>query len=290
MLLTRKEMTFDFGGATLHPVRDRAILRFIFSQFLYGEVTGIQVGHWLHDAPDLAAAKFLAKQAVEEMQHVGNFLRIFEMLDLAPDKAHPIVRFLATGMMGESWPQHVATEMALGEGFVLSAMYAVIDTLEHDEVSAILARAARQEASHVTFGETRTAALVKSDERLRRRLLGYCLVWLYGVSRLGGYMGKKLDPNHPVLAQLPAFTEHTLRCAQVRIQRMGLCDVRPLDLPRAEQARLVAEAVAGQALSGLGQRVTGPFGGLLRRSPERLTSRYLDDPTLREALSKDAAE
>ena len=84
MLLTREEMTFDFGGAKLDPARDRELLEWMFNQFLYGEVTGIQVGHWLYDAPDLEAAKFLARQSLEEMQHVDNFLRIMTMLGCQP--------------------------------------------------------------------------------------------------------------------------------------------------------------------------------------------------------------
>ena len=94
MLLSRAEMTLGFGGEKLEPERDREILRFIFNQFLYGEVTGIQVGQWLYDAPDLESARFLAKQAIEELQHVGNFLRIQHMLGLharqrAPARALP---------------------------------------------------------------------------------------------------------------------------------------------------------------------------------------------------------
>ena len=131
MLLTREEMTFDFGGAKLDPARDRELLEWMFNQFLYGEVTGIQVGHWLYDAPDLEAAKFLARQSLEEMQHVDNFLRIMTMIGCKPKPAHAAVRFLATGMMGGSWAEHVALEMAQGEGFVLQAFYAVIDTLDH---------------------------------------------------------------------------------------------------------------------------------------------------------------
>src|SRR6188508_592666 len=119
MLLTREEMTYDFGGAKLDPVRDRDLLEWMFNQFLYGEVTGIQVGHWLYDAPDLESARFLAKQAIEELQHVGNFLRIMQLLDVTPGESHALVRFLATGMMASSWPEHVALEMATGEGFVL---------------------------------------------------------------------------------------------------------------------------------------------------------------------------
>ena len=76
MLLTREEMTFDFEGAKLDPARDRELIEWMMNQFLYGEMTGIQVGHWLYDAPDFDAARFLARQSLEEMQHVDNFLRI----------------------------------------------------------------------------------------------------------------------------------------------------------------------------------------------------------------------
>ena len=128
----------------------------MFNQFLYGEVTGIQVGHWLYDAPDLEAAKFLARQSLEEMQHVDNFLRIMTMLGCQPKPAHAAVRFLATGMMGSSWAEHVALEMAQGEGFVLQAFYAVIDTLDHKPSVDILRRAVKQEERHVEFGEQQT--------------------------------------------------------------------------------------------------------------------------------------
>src|SRR5262249_27826958 len=100
MLLTREEMSFDFRGAKLDPVKDRQILGWMLNQFLYGEVTGIQIGRWLYDAPDLAAARFLARQAVEEFQHVDNFLRIMTMLGVKPEKPNGVVEFLATGMMG----------------------------------------------------------------------------------------------------------------------------------------------------------------------------------------------
>ena len=60
MLLEREEIRFDFGAAAFELPRDRDMLGWIFSQFLYGEVTGIQVGHWIHHAPDLESARFLA--------------------------------------------------------------------------------------------------------------------------------------------------------------------------------------------------------------------------------------
>ena len=170
MLLTREEMTFDFGGAKLDPTRDRDLLEWMFNQFLYGEVTGIQVGQWLYDAPNLEAARFLAKQAIEELQHIGNFLRILKMLGAEATAPHPVVRFLATGMMGGSWAEHVALEMAQGEGFVLQAFYAVIDTLDHKPTVDILRRAVKQEERHVEFGEEQTRKAIESKPWLRRRL------------------------------------------------------------------------------------------------------------------------
>jgi bacterioferritin (cytochrome b1) len=201
-------MTFDFGGETLDPVRDKALLEWMFNQFLYGEVTGIQVGHWLYDAPDLDAAKFLARQSLEEMQHVDNFLRIMTMLGCQPKPAHPAVRFLATGMMGGSWAEHVALEMAQGEGFVLQAFYAVIDTLDHKPSVDILRRAVKQEERHVEFGEDQTKKAIEGKPWLRRRLLGLSLVSMWGVRRLARYMEKRLPADASVLRQLPAFLDH----------------------------------------------------------------------------------
>src|SRR6188508_106696 len=216
MLLTREEMTFDFGGAKLDPVRDRELLEWMLNQFLYGEVTGIQVGHWLYDAPDLEAAKFLARQSLEEMQHVDNFLRIMTMLELKPGKAHWAVRFLSTGMMGSSWAEHVALEMAQGEGFVLMAFYAVIDTLDHKPSVDILRRAVKQEERHVEFGEQQTMKAIEGRGWLRRRLLGLNLVSVWGVKRLARYMAKRLPKDHPMLRHLPAFLELSIKCSELR--------------------------------------------------------------------------
>src|SRR5277367_1929414 len=184
MLLSREEMAFDFGGAKLDPVedaRDREVIVWAVQQFLYGEITGIQIGHWLYNAPDLEAARFLARQAVEEFQHVGNFLRILEILKAKPEPAAGAVRFLATGLMGNDWAEHVALEMALGEGLVLQAFYAMIDTVDEPEVVAILKRGVKQEERHVEFGEQQTMKAIEGKPWLKRRLLGLALVSLWGV-------------------------------------------------------------------------------------------------------------
>jgi bacterioferritin (cytochrome b1) len=279
MLLTREEMTFDFGGQKLDPVRDKALLEWMFNQFLYGEVTGIQVGHWLYDAPDLEAAKFLARQALEEMQHVDNFLRIMAMIGCQPKPANPVVRFLATGMMGGSWAEHVALEMAQGEGFVLQAFYAVIDTLDHKPSADILRRAVKQEERHVEFGEDQTRKAIEGKDWLRRRLLGLSLVSMWGVRRLAKFMAKRLPADHQVLKHLPDFLAHANHCAELRLRRIGVLD-RPLaEVSGGKRALLVFEAYAGKALGGLGSLLMVPLR-LLPFWPKkkRLTDTYLADP------------
>ncbi len=281
MLLTREEMTFDFGAEKLDPIRDKALLEWMFNQFLYGEVTGIQVGHWLYDAPDLEAAKFLARQALEEMQHVDNFLRIMTMLGCAPKPAHPAVRFLATGMMGGSWAEHVALEMAQGEGFVLQAFYAVIDTLDHKPSVDILRRAVKQEERHVEFGEHQTTKAIEAKPWLRRRLLGLSLVSMWGVKRLARYMEKRLvkqGQGANLLRHLPAFLDHANTCAELRLRRIGVLD-RPLaELSGGKRAALVAEAYGGKLLGGLGSIVALPIRLLPWFKKQRVTDTYLTDP------------
>ena len=279
MLLTRDEMTLDFRGAKLDPIHDRILLEWMLNQFLYGEITGIQVGQWIYDAPSVSAARFLAKQAIEEFQHVGNFVRMQQMLGLQAGPAHPMVRFLATGMMADSWAEHVALEMATGEGFVLMAFYAVIDTLDHPESVAILERAVKQEESHVEFGEQETMRLIAGDPALARRLLGLTLVWRFGVEQLARFMQSRLPP-HPVLSRLPAFLKLALTCNELRLQRMGLLVGSIDQLSAVKRAALVAEAYAWKGKTTAARVATAPLGLIPGFGKKRLTDTYLSDPEI----------
>lgn len=280
MLLTREEMTFDFGGARFDPVRDAKILAWAMNQFLYGEVMGIQVGHWIYAAPDLDAARFLARQAVEEFQHVGNFLRILELLGEKPAPAHKAVRFLSTGAMPDNWEEHVTMEMAIGEGLVLQCFYAMIDTIDHEEIVAILKRGVKQEERHVAFGEERTMRALKDKPSVKTRLLGQAVVTSIAVGRIESYMKKNLPEDHAVLRQLPAFTRHTLAMMERRLERMGLSDKPLSEMSALEKAKLVGLSFGEKALNGVAKTLLGPFG--YGKQP-RLTDIYLDDPDVRHA-------
>jgi len=201
------------------------------------------------------------------------------MLGVEPEKPSGLVTFLATGMMGGSWAEHVALEMAAGEGFVLMAFYAIIDTLDHEGIVDILRRAVRQEERHVDFGEQQTMKVIAGRAWLRRRLLGLSLVSLWGVRRLARFMARRLPQDHPVLSRLPEFLDRTVACAEVRLNRIGLLD-RPLaELSAARRALLVAEAYGGKALGALGRLLALPLRLVWRK--RRLTDTYLQDPAIR---------
>ncbi len=268
MLLTREEMTHDFGGARFDPIADRDLLAFFFNQFLYGEVTGIQVGHWLYQAPDLEAARFLARQSVEEMGHVRIFLEILRRIGAEPGPAHRIVRFLATGFMGGSFPEHTCLEMAMGEGFVLMTLYALMDTIANQEIVEGLTAAAVQEEKHVAFGEERTAEAVRRWPPLRGHLMALSMVSLRAIDSFGPQI-RKLAPEHPVIAQMPDFVRAVTRASELRLRRMGILE-RSLAEFRGPGANLRIAAAMARRYGRV----------LLPRRPRRLTDSYLEDPLI----------
>jgi hypothetical protein len=276
MLVTREEMTFDFAGAQFDLERDRELLRWILSQFLYGEVTGVQVGHWLEQAPDFEAAQFLARQANEEMAHVKLFLRALDSLGVEPVPPHRALRFLATDFAGATYLEHCFLEMALGEGFVLVLIYALIDTLPASDVRTMLAGLARQEEGHVAFGEEQTGKILARNGGQGRHLLGLGLVEILAVRKLADALRERYG-NHPVLAQLPGFLRHTEDVAELRMRRLGIAK-RPLAaITPAERSALI-----GFSLARRYGRALNPF----RTRPANLTRTYLRDPGIRSRVSR----
>jgi hypothetical protein len=275
MLLSREEMTFDFGEARFDVERDRDLLVWIFSQFLYGEVTGIQVGHWLYHAPTLDAANFLARQAVEELSHVDRFRDVLRHLGGDPVPAHRAVRFLSSGMMGDDWAEHVCLEMALGEGYVLTVLYALIDTIEHEQIRANLRRATKQEERHVAFGESETMKAVAGNPRLRGRLLGLALWSLLGVSGLARAVDRRREREHPVLRLFPELLRHVRSSTELRLQRLGILEGQVSRItPAARWSKMIASA----AEHGV-RRIWPSKRSLLTRtylSDERLRAERID--------------
>ncbi len=259
-------MTFDWRGTTLRVSENRDFLAFAFSQFLYGEVTGIQCGHWLYRAPDLDAAQFFARQATEELSHVRAFREVLTRLGAAPQKAHPVVRYLSSGMMPDSFAEHVALEMALGEGLVLMVMYALADTIDDPEIVRIIEAVAVQEERHVDFGERRTALELQKNPSLRSGLIGQCLVSLSGVKLLARALERRAGDGPAVLAHLPEFVNALIAAAELRLTRIGLLKKPLASMGRVERTALMARAITGGALGWM----------VPRQRTKLLTETYLD--------------
>ena len=274
MLISKEERQYPFDGAKfdLNQEKDRRFLAWVFDQFLYGEVTGIQCGYWLYKAPHFNAATFLAKQAAEELSHVRRFLRIFSLIGEEPKKAHWAIRFLSTGMMGSSWGEHVALEMAIGEGLVLNIFYVLASTISDSEVSKILDSAVVEEERHVEFGERETLAWLKTYPGSKNLLLTLAFVQYSVMKRLKKRILKKISANfpesHPVLRHFEGFFQHTLNNFQTQMQRLGLVDA-PLE--------------TFGILHKLKLLVFLPFEILRARlffKTRLLTDSYLEDPTV----------
>ncbi len=271
MLLTREEMTFDFQGGTFEVERDRELLAWIFNQFLYGEVTGVQVGRWIQDAPTLETADFFARQCLQELQHIRAFKRCFEIIGVKPAPPHRALRMMSTDFIGGNFEEHVALEMAQGEGFVLLVFYALMDTIEHPEITALLGRAAPQEEEHCGFGEAQTIKAIAGNPKLRDHLLGLNLAQLGMARRFASKFADYLPApkDHPVLRHLEEFVRFGLDLAELRLRRMGLLEGAIADIGGFRRMRLAV----GSAVRRYG-RILVPF----RRRPRRLTDSYLQDP------------
>jgi hypothetical protein len=260
--------SFDFGDARfdLEQERDRAVLRFVLSQALYGEATGVFCGRSLYAAETLEAAHFYAKQARQELNHLSLFADIFRELGIAPEPAHWVIKLLSAH--NDYYPLKVLMEHALGEGMVLDIFRDVLlQTLPDDDerVPAIkkkLRVICREEEEHVAWGEKETRRLLRERPELKRAFYGLLelQLWLvpYAVAGL-----KQRAPEHPVLQKLDGFVEHV----KARVWKQGVeLGFAPAQRPgRAARALAVA---AGLRLLARSQ---------VARSTSKLDKRYLEE-------------
>lgn len=259
---------YDFGGATfdLDDAGDREILRFILSQALFGEATGVYCGRSLYAARSLEAARFYVRQARQELGHLQLFADIFRELDLVPLPPHWVIRLLSAH--NNYYPLKVLLEHAVGEGMVLDVFKdLLLQTLpDHDPrvppIKKKLRVVAREEAEHVAWGEKETRAMLQEKPWLRAPYFGLVELQLLTlpalVSRVAG--GR---PDHPVLRQLVPFVEHVRARVREQGRRLGFYPAEPPGL-----ARRCAAMAAGTLLFARSQ---------LSRSESKLDKNYLSE-------------
>jgi hypothetical protein len=217
---------YDFGGATFDLTNpgDRNVLRFILSQALFGEATGVYCGRSLYTARSLEAARFYVRQARQELGHLQLFAEILRTLELEPSPPHWVIRLLSAH--NDYYPLKVLMEHAIGEGMVLDVFKdLLLQTLPDSDprVPAIkkkLRVVVREEAEHVAWGEKETAAMLREKPWLKAPFFGLVELQLATlpalVSRIAG--GR---PDHPVLRQMGPFIEHVQARVREQSRRLG---------------------------------------------------------------------
>jgi hypothetical protein len=207
------DRAYDFGPARfrLDDPDDHALIRFLLSQALYGEATGVYCGKSLYAARSLQAARFYLRQARQELNHLELFADIFRALDMQPLPAHWTIRLLSSH--NNYYPLKVFMEHAVGEGLVLDIFRDVLlQTLDDEdprvpEIKRRLRVVCREEEEHVAWGEAETRRLLGEQPWLATPFYGLLELQLV-VAPLVVRAFEGRAAGHPVLSHLPAFLAH----------------------------------------------------------------------------------
>ncbi|MBS0618656.1 MAG: ferritin-like domain-containing protein [Spirochaetes bacterium] len=151
----------------LDLTRDRELFAFIFARFIDGEFTGLKEGYALNRAPTLEAADFLARQIRDEIRHARMYRRLYEKLGLknrAP-RSSPLMSAILTPVTGRLWAEHCFLDKAIGERWVLYLMEWLSDSVADRLVVNNLKAIAKDEQTHIAFGEAETRCYATSPWR-----------------------------------------------------------------------------------------------------------------------------
>jgi hypothetical protein len=226
---------YDFQGATfdLNSPRDREIVRFVLSQALFGEATGVYCGKSLFAARSLEAADFYIRQARQEIAHLRLFAEIFRTLELEPLPGHWVIRLLSSH--NEYYPLKVFLEHAVGEGMVLDVFKdLLLETLPDSDprvpsIKKKLRVVCSDEAEHVAWGEKQTRAALEESPWLRTPFYGLFLLQMSTLPLAVRALRKQAE-GHPVLSHLDGFVSHVEANATAQGRRLGFV---PVETPSA---------------------------------------------------------
>ncbi|MBX3209879.1 MAG: ferritin-like domain-containing protein [Labilithrix sp.] len=230
---------YDFGGACfdLERPEDREIVRFILSQALFGEATGVYCGKSLYAAGSLEAARFYVRQAKQELSHLQLFADIFRALDMKPVPAHWVVKLLSSH--NNYYPLKVLMEHAIGEGMVLDIFKdLLLQTLPDSDprvplIKKKLRLVCREEEEHIAWGEKETRRLLADKPWLKTPYFGLLELQMSVLPMLVRAFEKRAG-NHPVLVHLPGFLAHVQRRVYQQGKELGFVpDTRPGAAKRA---------------------------------------------------------
>ncbi len=217
---------YDFGGATfdLNDTRDREIVRFVLSQALYGEATGVYCGRSLFAARSLEAADFYIRQARQEIAHLRLFADIFRALEIEPLPGHWVIRLLSSH--NDYYPLKVFLEHAVGEGMVLDVFKdLLLATLPDSDPRVVpikkkLRVVCSDESEHVAWGEKQTAAILAESPWLKTPFYGLFQLQMMTLPLAVRALRSQAE-GHPVLRHLDGFVRHVQARATEQGRRLG---------------------------------------------------------------------
>ena len=279
-----EEGSYDFGDARfdLDDPADREILRFILSQALYGEATGVFCGKSLYAAGSLEAARFYLRQAKQELAHLQLFADIFRTLDMEPLPAHWVIKLLSSH--NNYYPLKVLMEHAIGEGMVLDIFKDILlQTLPDEDPRVPLIKkklrvVCREEVEHVAWGEKETKRLLAEKPWLQTPYYGLVELQMAVLPLLVSAFEKRAG-NHRVLVHLPGFLAHVRARVFKQSKELGISPaVRPSAAKRTfamgyglalfvrsqfakSKPTLVSTYISELGLDGSGRKSGGSSGG-----------------------------
>ncbi len=222
-----EDQPYDFGDArfNLEDPEDLSVIRFLLSQALYGEATGVYCGRSLYTAGTLEAARFYVRQARQELNHLELFAEIFRSLELRPEPGHWVIRLLSSH--NDYYPLKVFMEHAMGEGMVLDIFRDVLlQTLPDTDprvagIKKKLRVVCKEEEEHVAWGERETVRILKERPELQPAFWGLFELQMWIVPFVVRAFQHKTGA-HPVLRHLPQFLSHVQSRARAQATRLGV--------------------------------------------------------------------
>ncbi len=217
---------YDFGEDRfdLAKTEDREILRFVLSQALYGEATGVYCGKSLYAAGTLEAAKFYLRQAKQELSHLQLFAEIFRLLGITPSPAHWAIRLLAAH--NNYYPLKVFMEHAIGEGMVLDIFKDLLmQTLPDDDeriplIKKKLRVVCNEEIEHVSWGEKETKRILAERPWLKTPFYGLFELQM-AVLPFVAKAFQKRAAKHKVLRHVVPFLDYVRARVRSQGQELG---------------------------------------------------------------------
>lgn len=157
--------------------QDRELLAFVFARFIDGEFTGLKEGYALNYAPDLDSADFLAKQIRDEIRHAKMYRRLYASLGITGKvpRGHWLLQTIMAPITGRLWLEHCFLDKAIGERWVLHLMETLIAQVADKRVVTNLRAIARDEKTHIAFGEAQTKLHIGQSRFKRWYLWGLFL-------------------------------------------------------------------------------------------------------------------